>query len=114
VVDEVTVVVEGRRVDDAGWQVYANHRLEPRGSDRWPLEFLTDVDIGRSYLLTATGLDERYAVVAQARTVRELDGEQDMELWVLFETSCLRRAQLCERGETCHQGACVDARDLLP
>jgi hypothetical protein len=111
VVGEVTAVVEGRSADGAGWQTYGWYHFEPQGGYDWPLQALLGVDVDSSYLLTATARDDRGAVVGEVRVLRKLAADQELELRVVFDESCQRLEQLCERSQTCRDGACVDARE---
>ncbi|HET6333536.1 MAG TPA: cadherin-like beta sandwich domain-containing protein [Polyangiales bacterium] len=114
IVDNVTVVVAYQDAKGEGWRDAAGgpRRFEPKVDPVWPLEFMVDprdVRSGTTYQVTATALDGRMAVVAQARAIRSFDSGRRWTLEVLFEKQCLRRA-VCLSGETCTMGQCVDAR----
>jgi len=109
-VDDVDVVVETQGPAGGGWQTLKTRRFEPKVRDPWPLDLPVDAGNARlSYQVTATARDDRGAIVAQARAVREWDALNKRTILLVFEASCVRRAAVCVNGQTCHGGECVDA-----
>lgn len=110
VVEEVQVVVETEYANSGGWLTALSPRFEPKARG-WPLAF--GIDRGsarRNYLITATARDERDSIVAEVRALRESQDVEGRGIFLRFEASCLRRPELCPKGDTCHAGNCVDAR----
>jgi hypothetical protein len=110
IAEEVSLVVEAQYTErGGGWEMLKAQRFEPRLS-QWPLRLT--IDSPRSskvnYLVTATAVDDRESVVAEARALRIGQAFTGRTVFLRFEASCLRRA-LCPKGLTCHAGECVDA-----
>lgn len=85
---------------------------------RWPLTFqITPLghDATRTFELLARAYDGK-TEIGRVRALTGFVAEETRYLMLTFTASC--RVQLCGEGETCAQGACVDAdvdtRDLDP
>ncbi|HKU38910.1 MAG TPA: cadherin-like beta sandwich domain-containing protein [Polyangiales bacterium] len=110
-VDEVKVVIETQEPNGGGWLVSKSPRFEPKVERKWPLESTVDSrGMKLNYLVTATARDEREAVVAEVRALRNWQDLDGHSIFLRFEAACVRRMELCPKGETCHDGKCVDAR----
>ena len=110
-VDDVQVVIEAQHVNNRGWLIVQSPRFEPNATSDWPLETRVDPGGGeQNYLVTATARDERGAVVAEARALRDWKDLDKPNIFLRFEEACIRRMELCPKGETCHAGDCVSAR----
>lgn len=108
-VDDVEVVVEARTMG-GGWQMRPPERFEPKTTHTWPLELSVERGNRRmSYQVTATARDDHKAIVAQVRAIRDAESAEDRTILLVFEAACVRRAELCANGFTCHAGECVDA-----
>lgn len=107
---EVSVRVEKQDASGAGWKTLAEQRFAPADASDWPLTLHPIVSVlsGR-YQLTATARDQRDAVIAQARLIKDLSSAQARTLRVRFDDDCFRRTELCRPSETCIGGACVSA-----
>ncbi len=117
-VDEVSAEIEYAN-PNGGWQPILPMRFEPKVRNPFPIAFSVPA-IGRrvSYQLRAIARDERGAIVARARALRDWDATGPLLLRVIFEQECIRRTPECSNGQTCHDGECVDARldtsEILP
>lgn len=98
-----------------GWRQRQEQRNEPSFLS-WPIRFSVGPerpDGNARYQLLATARDERFAVIAQARTILTQDRARRSGLRAVFETACLDLPKLCESGTTCSAGECIDA-ELAP
>ncbi|HKP59199.1 MAG TPA: hypothetical protein VJV78_20895 [Polyangiales bacterium] len=110
-IDEVQVVIETQEPNGGGWLVSKSPRFQPRVDRTWPLESTVDSrGLKLNYLVTATARDERESVVGEVRALRKWQDLDGHGIFLRFEAACLRRMELCPKGETCHDGQCVDAR----
>jgi len=110
---EVEVRLEKQDRNGGGWLTLAERRFTPRDPSAWPLRLsaTTEAEIRGYYQLTSTARDNKGAIVARARTIRDLGKPGTPPLLrTLLEASCLRR--ICEEMSTCHDGDCVDADSL--
>jgi hypothetical protein len=114
----VEAEVEVEATPGAGWMNKAQRRFRPAPDEiKWPNEFKVDVPSqGRvpGYSLVAIAFDKQGAVVARAQAIREAKTALEEGLKVHFEASCFRQTTLCNDGETCSEGACVNARNAQP
>src|SRR5262249_6956194 len=101
VVDEVQVVVETQAAN-TGWETVRSRRFEPKATGEWPLDFPVEARDSRlNFLVTATARDDRGAVVAEARALRDAEHLTQSSIFLHFEAACVRRMELCPKGRTC-------------
>jgi hypothetical protein len=109
---DVEARVELKETGTGGWQVRKAQHFEPESPSAWPFTMRVGPEPeseNSTYQLIAIARDARGAVLAQARVVTTPARAQRAGLRVTFETSCLRRMQLCGSGLTCSRGECVSA-----
>ncbi|MET0386922.1 MAG: hypothetical protein ABW321_13230 [Polyangiales bacterium] len=116
-VEEVVALVE-LQARDGSWSQVAMRRLEVDASSEWPFRLIATAGDRRAlagtYQLKATARDRQGAVVAQARTIRDFaEDAAQLALGLHFEAACMFRDPPCGAGTTCHEAACIDAREII-
>jgi hypothetical protein len=107
---DVQVLVETQFSNGGGWSTVFTKRFVPGSMDEWPIEVPVDAGSTKpNYLVTATARDDRGAVVAEVRALRDSGDLDRRGIFLRFEAACVR-IELCPQGQTCHAGSCVDAR----
>jgi hypothetical protein len=115
---EVGVRVERQDPNGGSWFTVEERRFTPADTTAWPLRLslpTTEAELQAYYQMTSTARDNRGAVVAEARMIRDLGKPGATPLLrTRLEADCLRRTVLCVEQTTCHAGQCVDAEQFEP
>jgi hypothetical protein len=99
-------------ISSGAWRLRTREVLKPEDPNAWPLHW--GITRGNSrdlrYSLEAQAKDKSGSVLAELRAVGEFRDEETVRLSLHFDASC---AQPCSEAQTCSQGRCVAADEVV-
>ena len=107
----VHVLVRGGTGAEDTWTI-RHDAVVTMGTIAWPLEVALipkSDDSERVYEVVATAINSSGDSIARVRAISGYVKGETRALRLLFEDSCLGKADLCGAEETCSGGGCVDA-----